>query len=389
MTIKEQIDNAPAFAPNQGGRAPPFDFTDAGEFQGKDIAPRSWLVEGWIPKRAVTLLYGNGGVGKSLIALQLGASCAIARPWVGLPVVRTKTLYFSCEDEEDEVARRLDRINALYGVDFADLAGKIAIVDRVGKDNALMDYDSPQTGRSSLKLTKAFESLNRTALDFGAGLVILDALQDVFGGDENNRVETRRFMSALAQIALNLNSGEGGSVVVLAHPSRAGQGSGESGSTAWTAACRSRLHFKRSDTGNDNDVNPDRGKRTLENPKSNYGPDGGRLHLRWRDGAFVPADTDQGGFVGSLDRAAQQQRCEEVFLDLLAKRNAEGRPVSHKTKSGNYAPAEFAKHPARQGFTRRNFQAAMEGLFDQGRIKNVTYGQYKSRQYERIEIVDD
>jgi RecA-family ATPase len=298
MTIKELIDNAPAFDLNQEDRAPPFDFTDAGEFQGKDIAPRSWLVEGWIPKRAVTLLYGDGGVGKSLIALQLGVSGAIAGPWVGLPVERTKTLYFSCEDEEDEVARRLVRINVLHGVDFADLAGEIAIVDRVGKDNALMDYDSPENGRSSLKTTKTFESLNRTALDFGAGLVILDSLQDVFGGDENNRVETRRFMSALAWIALNLNSGAGGSIVVLAHPSRTGQSFGESGSTAWSASCRSRLHFKRPDPGKKDGVVPDRNERALENPESNYGPDKRRLSLRWQDGAFVRSDTDQGGFVG-------------------------------------------------------------------------------------------
>ena len=38
--------------------------------------PRRWLVEDWLPAGRVTLLAGQGGVGKSRLALQLAAGIA-------------------------------------------------------------------------------------------------------------------------------------------------------------------------------------------------------------------------------------------------------------------------------------------------------------------------
>jgi Cdc6-like AAA superfamily ATPase len=43
--------------------------------------PREWIVPDWIPRGLVTALYGDGGVGKSLLAMQLMSSVALGRPW--------------------------------------------------------------------------------------------------------------------------------------------------------------------------------------------------------------------------------------------------------------------------------------------------------------------
>ena len=48
--------------------------------------PRRWIVPEWVPAGVVTGLYGDGGLGKSLLAQQLQTAMAIGEPWLALPV---------------------------------------------------------------------------------------------------------------------------------------------------------------------------------------------------------------------------------------------------------------------------------------------------------------
>ena len=81
----------------------PLDFVD---LAGKRPPPRSWVVQDWIPRRAVTLMVGRGGVGKSLLAQQIGTSIAGAKDWLG-PVPRAgQVVGLFCEDDHDELWRR-------------------------------------------------------------------------------------------------------------------------------------------------------------------------------------------------------------------------------------------------------------------------------------------
>ena len=45
----------------------------------REPADRDWLVDGWLPAGELSLLAGPGSVGKSLLALQLGAALACDR----------------------------------------------------------------------------------------------------------------------------------------------------------------------------------------------------------------------------------------------------------------------------------------------------------------------
>ena len=104
-------------APNPGFRPPRLDIIDPGEWQGKEPPPRPWLVPGWIPREEVTLLYGVGGAGKSILSLQLMVSAALGLPWAGQPVERAKSLYFSCEERKDKprCASAIAEANARFG----------------------------------------------------------------------------------------------------------------------------------------------------------------------------------------------------------------------------------------------------------------------------------
>ncbi len=62
---------------NPDGYVEPFPYKLVSEFEGEVIPERRWLVPDWIPQGQVTLLGGDGGVGKSLLAQQLMTSLAL------------------------------------------------------------------------------------------------------------------------------------------------------------------------------------------------------------------------------------------------------------------------------------------------------------------------
>jgi hypothetical protein len=102
--------------------------------------------------------------------------------------------------------------------------------------------------------------------------------------------------------------------------------------------------------------------------KSNYGPVGLELRLRWSTGSFI-LDGSARGF----DKLAAEAKAERVFLDLLALFTAQGRDVSPKPSS-TYAPSVFAKHPDNSGVSKPNLARAMERLLKRKEIHVETKG---------------
>jgi hypothetical protein len=79
--------------------------------------PRREVVGGAIPEGATTILYGDGGQGKSLVALHL-ATCTVAGlPWLGLPVIKGPVLYVDAELDVEEFTRRAYRVARGLGLD--------------------------------------------------------------------------------------------------------------------------------------------------------------------------------------------------------------------------------------------------------------------------------
>ncbi|MFV0300205.1 MAG: AAA family ATPase, partial [Paracoccus sp. (in: a-proteobacteria)] len=104
-------------------------FFAAAALDGRDVPERNWLVRDLIPSGTVTPLSGDGGTGKSLIALQLAAACALGKPWLGRAVASGQALFISAEDDQDELHRRLADVIEAEGVGFADL-DRLSFPDR-------------------------------------------------------------------------------------------------------------------------------------------------------------------------------------------------------------------------------------------------------------------
>jgi len=281
-------------------------------------------------------------------------------------------LVLCCEDDEHELRRRLDQIVEHYGTSHAELSKGMHALSLAGHDAVM----APPDKHGLIMPTPLFARLRQAARDIRPRLIVIDNSADVFAGNENDRAQVRQFVTLLRGIAIDANAG----LLLTSHPSLTGisTGSGLSGSTAWNASVRSRLYFKRAKTEKDEEPDPD--LRVLELMKSNYGPVGETITLRWKAGLFLPV-----AGTGSLDKMAAEQKADDAFLTMLAQFEKQGRNVSDKPTANSYAPAMFCKETAAQGIRKAELADAMRRLFAADRIHVSHYGR-PSRPYSKLVV---
>ena len=334
-------------------------FFPASEWSGKLVPPREWLVRDLVPLRTVTLLGGDGGTGKSLLALQLAYAVATGGAWLGRGVAGGGALFLSAEDDEAELHRRLADVVQASGGSFDDL-DRLTLRSLAGEDALLAMLD--RSG-GVLLASALFHEIEKRVAEECPALVVLDTLADLFPGNENDRAQARQFVGLLRGLAIKHEC----ALLLLSHPSLSGlnSGSGTSGSTAWNNSVRSRLYLERV-IQDGYEANPD--ARLLSTKKANYGRNGGEISVTWRSGVFV-ADGPETG----LDRMAACAKAERVFLKLLAAFTAQGRRVNGNG-GPTYAPKMFADSAEAEGVTKRAFKSAMDALYTKGKIRNETTG---------------
>ncbi|MGP0083605.1 MAG: AAA family ATPase [Steroidobacteraceae bacterium] len=316
-----------------------------------------WLTSQRIPRGDVTTLHGDGGAGKTDLALQLAAGCVRRAPyWLGHDITGGPVVVVSGEEPEREVRRRIwlhaqrdgylpESLTDLQ-LWFPDDAGGavLAVPDRTGV----------------MQPTPLFLSIKAAIVAAEPVLVVVDNVAATFAGNQNDRVMVRTYVNLWRTIARGPSRP---AVLLLDHPSLSGltNGTGRGGNMDWRNAVRCALYLRTPD----DKAEADRGIRILETAKSNYGPPGNPIRLQWLDGGLQLEHTPS-----SLHRIAKDTECEEIFLRLLDERNAQGSHVGRKT-SGMYAPKEFAASPSNGGFTKQAFAGAMQRLFVAGTIREI------------------
>lgn len=334
---------------------------------GEPIPPREWVVRDWIPKGEVTLLFGDGGTGKSLLAMQLATAAATGKEWLAQKTTKSRVMMFLCEDDAAELQRRQSDIVKGLGVELSDLAD-LRIVSRKHDDNLLAVWDRQS---NTMKRTKVWNDLCADAKQFGADLLIIDTIADVFGGAENERPQVNAFVkSCLGRLGQEI----GGTVIALGHPSRAGRQSGEgsSGSTAWNNAVRSRLYLEHVKGDEASPI------RVLTSKKSNYSARGAALKLRWVRGQFdviagtVPHfnETSTPAAFASLADAA-----ETAIVSVLAERPKERLVMA---KNSQYFAPKVIKNiggDALVAFSKEEVEAALRRMISDGRLIECEVGQ--------------
>jgi RecA-family ATPase len=345
----------------QDARAQPPKFRriiNPADWEGLPVPPREWIAPGYIPHKTIALLSGDGSVGKSLLCLQLAAGRALAREWIGLMPEPGRTLILSAEDDADEMHRRLEDIRKFYGARMSNLSD-IRLIDLVGEDSVL-----GLLMRGQIEPTAMYRSLDEYMTEWGPTLTALDVLADMFGGDENSRVQSRQFIGLLKKLARK----HACAFLVLAHPSLTGMntGTGTSGSTGWSNAVRSRLYLQTAKASDGSEPNPN--LRTLQGMKSNYGVPGGKIDLEWKNGIFVPVH----GATG-LNKMAAEAKVDDAFIAILKKFTAQNRTCS-PNPGPTYAPVMLAAEPEAKGSTKAAFALAMSRLLSANAIHIATFG---------------
>jgi RecA-family ATPase len=364
--------NCPPFIVRRAPGASTLQWLDMSSWDREPVPERKWAIRDRVPLNQAGLFSGEGGAGKSIIELQKDAAHVAAKEWLGSLPEPGPAFYIGAEDDEDELHRRLAAIAKHYGVTFEELiANGLHVSCKLGQDATLC----AAAGKSGkVEVTEFYRQLYAEAGDIKPKNISIDTLSRAFAGNEIDRVQVYTFAMHMQALAMVAN----GSVTILSHPSLQGisSGSGISGSTAWHGAFRFRqfLQGVKPDAGEQ----PDDDLRQLEFKKNQYGPKGETIVLRYQRGLFLPEPG-----VGALEKLAQEQRDDELFLTLHAQFEKQGRRASDRPTSPNYAPTLFSKDPRANGTRKDRLANAMGRLFAANKIHVVQYGK-PSRPYFEI-----
>ncbi|MBO0755440.1 MAG: AAA family ATPase [Bradyrhizobiaceae bacterium] len=313
---------------------------------------QEWGCFNRFPMRQCNLLGGEGAVGKSTTLLHLTAAHTIPHmDWLGAILSNGPALLIDCEDEEQVLWRRTAPICEHYHVRFADLrAGGLHLVSLVGHDPVM----AVATRSGKIEMTKRYHELVEMAGDLKPKCIAIASSANIYAGSEIDRSQVQQFTQYLTRVARIA----GGYLVLAQHPSLTGidRDTGLSGSTQWHNAVRARAYMRGVKT--EPGEQPDSDLREIVFKKNQYGKTDETIVLRWQHGMFLPEPG-----VRSLDKAAAEQKHDEVFLNLLRRFNDQNQDVG-ASPSRIYAPSVFANHDEAKGLTSKQLTKAMQRLLD-------------------------
>ena len=360
---------------------PPFRLVPVEDLDTAHLPAQAWVLDGYIPPRALTLIGAHGGAGKTTVALMLAVSVAVGLPLFGVPTVAQRVVFFSGEDDADTLRRRLQGICRALGVPASMLAGRLVLLDatqgepllydegrfvKVDGDDVWQGPGTPTCAALGALIEEAGEPV----------LLIVDNASDTFGGEEVARKQVREFVRLLVSLVKKA----GGAVALLAHIDKnaaKGFGSGESysGSTAWHNSARSRLTIKRDRDHED--------RLVIEHEKSNHGRKREPLHLVWPRDGLPQLDAPQSGVMAQIEAG----NTARAVLRLVHEFTQRGEFISTATTSRTHAGALLR---GQAGFPARLDNA---GLFDvlraaerRGWLARVAYTGKDRKARERWEV---
>jgi len=160
--------------------------------------PPDYLVDGILVTGRVYALTAMTGHLKTAIATYLGLAVASSSPFAGLEVKKSRVLYLSGENNEDQKARIISTMSE-FGFAPAD------------------DYFTVLAGAEAIGILKDEIPAETTALG-KIGLVIVDTSIAYFGGDdENASVDMQAHGRMFRELSVNLG---GATVLILCHPTK-------------------------------------------------------------------------------------------------------------------------------------------------------------------------
>lgn len=306
---------------------PKLNWVRASDVETKEV---KFLWYPYVPLGAMTLLFGEGGIGKSWITCAIAADLSTGRPLPGLegPQPPRRILMVSAEDDlEKVVAPRL----LSMGADMDN----IALIN----ESFVLDNDHASSLRNAMK-------------DFSATVLFLDPLVSYMGGtlDIHKANETREFMDRLNRIAKQEDN-----AVLIVHHTRKMKDEGSYmdralGSVDIGNAIRSALYVSYSKTG----------QKVIRHAKQNWSPPGPELAFQHTGDSFawVPVEA-----VAPKVSMVSTQRRTSVVVEFLKEFLAAGPKPAQEV----IAEAKL------RGFNERLLNRGKVGIASSRRVKDVWF----------------
>jgi RecA-family ATPase len=324
------------------------------------VPQQEWVLQDRIPVDQTAIFSGEGGGGKSILQLMLSSAAVLGKEWLGVTPRQGPALFIDAEDGEKIIHKRLADILRHYNSSFATLSKNIHITSLVGKDAV---FGALSRKSNKIEPTPLYDEIYEMVGDLKPTLIGIASSANVFGGNELDRTQVQQFVALLTRLAILAH----GAVVLISHPSLTGinSDSGLSGSTQWHNAVRARFYLK----GTKEEAGEPKGnRRVIEFRKNQYGPLAESVVLEWRDGLFLPVAG------ATADQAEREQKAEELYLTVLRKLISQNQDLGPSNKGSNYAPARIAEHPAANGFSKKDMEAAQQRLLDRNAIHIEGFG---------------
>ena len=286
---------------------PPLVFVTPAQWPEEAPPPVDWLAAGRIPRGDVTTLHGDGGAGKTDIALRLAANVARGAPdWLGHDIANGPVVFVSGEEPEREVRRRIWNHGLHDGYGQGDLTSLHQWFPDSSGDAV---FATPDRNTGIMRPTRLMQALVAAIERESPVLIVVDNVAATFAGNQNDRVMVRSYVNLWRAVAHGASKP---AVLLLDHPSLSGltNGSGRGGNMDWRNAVRSALWLHAAD----DKAEADRGIRVLKTAKSNYGPPGNPIRLQWADGGLQMERAPS-----SLHRLAKDAECERALPAALGR----------------------------------------------------------------------
>ena len=269
--------------------------------------PVPWLVDGIVARGYLTVLHGDGGIGKSFLALQLCVAAMSGGRFLDRDTKRCRVLYVDAENGEGEAHRRLHLLGAEEGI--ADLF-EYVVADA---------HD----------LIKNSDDLEDMVCICKPDLIVVDSLASVWSIQEIDATEMTKALTVLTRIADRHDAG----VIALHHDKK--DGSIYRGSSAVQAACQVRFHLRRYSADDADDAS----KLVLQRKKNRMGPQDLNIYLQINASADRLEVTVVSKHVSAMQDSLGQQILE-LLGDGVARSNREiANALDHGETSGSVSRA--------------------------------------------------
>lgn len=164
------------------------------DFYAAPPPPVPWLVEGLVAQGLMTLLIGDGGLGKSYFSLAL-AKAVVNKEWFGSMKThkQREVVILDAENGKDEIHRRVVKMGLRDGVHVYEARG----LD--------LTYGVP---------LPVVELMGQSRV----GLLILDSFSSMWHGDENDRLAIQKVLDPIRELARDTEC----AVLLLHHTNKTG-----------------------------------------------------------------------------------------------------------------------------------------------------------------------